>query len=96
MTAPRWSLVRPKDLLYRDWDDLGAVYDAASGNTHLLNTFAIELLDLLVGGPRSQAVLLTEVQELLPDTLSADEANTALSIQLQTLQQLDLVQTLPA
>jgi PqqD family protein of HPr-rel-A system len=96
MTAPRWSLVRPDDLLYRDWDDLGAVYDAASGNTHLLNTFAIELLDLLVGGPRSQAALLTEVQELLPDTLSAEEANAALSIQLQTLQQLDLVQTLPA
>lgn len=96
MTAPCWSLIRPDELLHRDWDDLGAVYDAASGNTHLLNTFAIELLDLLANGPRSQAALLTEVQNLLPDELSRDEADAALSVQLQTMQQLDLVQTLPA
>lgn len=96
MADLEWSLIRPADLFCRDWDDLGAVYDAASGRTHLLNTFAIELLALLADGPRSEAELLTEVRALLPDELPANEAGAALDAQLQALLQLGLLHAQPA
>lgn len=96
MVGREWSVARPGDLLARDWGELGAIYDAGSGRTHLLNALAIELIDMLTGAPRTEEDLLAHVQALLPDELPAEEARAMLTAQLHALEQLDLLQATPA
>jgi len=42
-----WIIARPCDLRWRAWDDQLLVFDAASGDTHLLNRVAGEALRCL-------------------------------------------------
>lgn len=90
MAAPAWALTRPQDLLLRDWDDCGAVYDAASGDTHLVNALAIELLVLLRQKPCSEAELVGSLIDDMPDD-TATAAAEQIAVQLQWLQRLGLV-----
>jgi PqqD family protein of HPr-rel-A system len=86
-----WTLSRPQDLLLRDWDDCGAVYDAASGDTHLLSALAIELLVLLRQKPCSEADLVGSLIDDMPDE-TAVTASEQIAMQLLWLQRLGLVQ----
>jgi len=91
MADPAWALSRPEDLLMRDWDDCGAVYDAASGDTHLVNALAIELLVLLRQKPSSEAELVRSLIDDMPDD-TATAAAEQIASQLLWLQRLGLVQ----
>lgn len=87
-----WKLQRSEDLLWRDWEDSAAVYDARSGHTHLLNALGMELLAMLMTAPRSEATLLHELTADMPDGLDADEAMFHVGSQLRQLQELGLVE----
>lgn len=90
MASQAWALSRPQDLLLRDWDDCGAVYDAASGDTHLVNALAIELLVLLHQKPCSEAELVGSLIDDMPDDTAMGAAEQ-IAVQLQWLQRLGLV-----
>lgn len=75
----------------REWDDAGVIYDAFSGNTHLIDALGLELLDLLRQRPWSLDELVAELRDSLPDDLDADAAPRLLSAKLEQLARLDLV-----
>jgi PqqD family protein of HPr-rel-A system len=77
--------------LRRAWsDDRAVVYDALSGDTHLLEAIALELLDLLGDGARDPAALLLDLEQAL-DAGSAGEAREAAQNCLDDLVELGLV-----
>lgn len=59
----RWHIVAPSSLVRRGWPDERelAVFNAASGDLHLLNPAAIKVLDLLSAGPASLEQLCESV-----------------------------------
>lgn len=63
-TAPRldlpgWRLARGQHLCHYQWDGEFVLYNDLSGDTHLLGTAAMRLLEALAPGARSQAELDT-------------------------------------
>lgn len=84
----RWQLLRPAALRVREWDDAGVIYDAASGNTHLLDALALELVDLLRLHSWDLDSLVTELSDALP--CEAAEARPLLSAKLDQLVRLGL------
>ena len=46
-TKGRWRAVQGHELLVRTWDGDRVVYHCGSGDTHLLNAFAFQALQLL-------------------------------------------------
>ncbi|PZP30177.1 MAG: hypothetical protein DI603_15575 [Roseateles depolymerans] len=95
MTKPLWTVARPADLCWRDWDELGAIYDDGSGSTHLADALSIELLALLAQRPHSVTALVETLADALPENMGADIAAAFFERQLQALQDLALVRQLP-
>jgi len=98
MTDPRcvWHAPRSADLHGRLWGDYGVVYDAASGNTHLLDALQFELLDRLRQAPRSLETLKAELADEIepqPDDTPEDEA-AVWQDRLLSLHRLGLIQML--
>jgi PqqD family protein of HPr-rel-A system len=86
----RWQLIRPDALRVREWDDAGVIYDAASGNTHLIDALGLELLDLLRQRPWRVDELLAELRDSLPEDLPAGDAPRLINAKLEQLARLDL------
>ena len=55
-----------------DDDDCGIVYDALSGDTHLLQPLALELMHCLLAAPSDAAGLARAVGGLLTDDAQAE------------------------
>lgn len=90
--ATRWQLSRADALRIREWDDAGVIYDAASGNTHLIDALGLELLDLLRQRAWTLAELVDELRDALPDDVDGEEpAPLLLNAKLEQLARLDLV-----
>ena len=91
----RWRLIRADALRVREWDDAGVIYDAASGNTHLVDALGLELLDLLRQRPWALDELVAELRDTLPENLplDADAVPRLLNAKLDQLVRLDLVAT---
>ena len=55
LSFTRWHIVDPSALLTRHWpaEDEHVVFNAASGDLHLLNPSAMAVLDSLAQGPAS-------------------------------------------
>ena len=87
----RWQLIRADALRVREWDDAGVIYDAASGNTHLIDALGLELVDLLRQQPWDLAGLVAELSDSLPEDLDADAVPRLLNAKLEQLARLDLV-----
>lgn len=87
----RWQLSRPASLHVREWDDGGVVYDAFSGDTHLLDLLGLELLDLLRQRAWDVAELAAELSATMPDELSPDDLPPMLRAKMEQLARLDLV-----
>ena len=45
--ATRWTVSPPRQLLWRSWDEELVVFDPLSGDTHVLNPLAAEVLQVL-------------------------------------------------
>ena len=87
----RWHLTRAHQVRVRDWDAGGVIYDAASGNTHLMDPLGLELLDLLRQQPWALDELVAELAPAMPDDLPAEEVPGLLQAKLEQLTRLDLV-----
>ena len=90
----RWQLIRADALRVREWDDAGVIYDAVSGNTHLIDALGLELLDLLRQRPWELGELVAELRDTLPEDLDAQAVPKLLSAKLEQLARLDLVATM--
>lgn len=88
-----WQLRPGQALAYRDWDGEFVLYNDLSGDTHLLDDAAIELLLALQRGPASCAALA----EVLRAAFEIDDADLAFETRnlLDHLKHLYLVDTLP-
>lgn len=76
-----WSTVSPGRLTFASWDedDLAVAYDKVTGDTHLIQISAIEILRLVEKSPASAEAIAQELAELfsaddqykLPEFISA-------------------------
>jgi PqqD family protein of HPr-rel-A system len=92
----RWQLIRADALRVREWDDAGVIYDAVSGNTHLIDALGLELLDLLRQRSWELDELVTELRDALPEDLDVQAAPRLLTAKLEQLVRLDLVAAVAA
>jgi len=59
-----WQVIAPGSLHMRAWDNEVVVYDATSGNTHLLDTTAARILATIANAPADAATLAQALTEL--------------------------------
>jgi len=87
-----WSCAGRDRLLVRSWGgEEGVVYDTLSGDTHLLEPLALELLQhLTLGAPRSASALLDELADLIEDT-APEAALAAIEQSLESMRRAGLV-----
>lgn len=90
----RWQLNRAEQVRVREWDDGGVIYDAANGNTHLLDPLGLELLDLLRQHPWDLDSLVTELSPAMPDDVPGEDVPRLLKAKLEQLTRLELVSPL--
>lgn len=74
----KWQLTSPQSLHMRVWDTEAVIYDAASGNTHLLDQRAARVLAELRRAPAGTAALAQALMLLEPE---CDIAATQASLQ---------------
>ncbi|RTL47117.1 MAG: HPr-rel-A system PqqD family peptide chaperone [Burkholderiales bacterium] len=86
-----WQLNRADQVRVREWDDGGVIYDAANGNTHLLDPLGLELLDLLRQHAWDLGALVAELAPVMPDDVPASDVPRVLQAKLEQLIRLDLV-----
>jgi len=87
-----WSCAGRERFLVRSWSgEEGVVYDKLSGDTHLLEPLALELLQRLgTGAPRSARALLDDLGNLLEDAGSGS-ALAAIEQGLESMRRAGLV-----
>ena len=82
------------ELAWIDNDDLCAVFDVASGETHLLNSLPALLLQHIGQEPRNALQLLEEISDGAASAADSEEAQKTF-VALQSLQLAELVEVTP-
>ncbi len=96
MTAsPIWRLVPGQRLQYRCWDGECVLYNDLSGDTHLLDEFALALLEQLQAAPQAAAQLAAAFDLDGVADPDADDDAAMLQTVLDDLAALHLVDILP-
>jgi len=91
--SPTWRLVPGQRLQYRCWEGECVLYNDLSGDTHLLDEFALALLEELQAAPRPVAELAA-IYELAPNpAVEGDDGAALLATVLDDLAALQLVET---
>ena len=87
-----WSCVGRDRLLVRSWSgEEGVVFDSLSGDTHLLEPLALEVLQRLAPGvPRSARALVDELADLIEDA-TPESALAAIEQSLESMRRAGLV-----
>jgi PqqD family protein of HPr-rel-A system len=88
-----WRVVPGQSLVFREWDGEAVLYNDLSGNTHLLDGGAIEVLQALRPGPAGAATLAARLAGLFE--ADADELSAVIEDMLAGLAGLDLVEPFP-
>ena len=88
-SLPIWRLAPGQRLQYRCWDGECVLYNDLSGDTHLLDEFALALLEQLKAEPQAAAQLATAFG------LDAQDEDAALQTVLDDLAALFLIESLP-
>ncbi|MFC5477644.1 HPr-rel-A system PqqD family peptide chaperone [Massilia suwonensis] len=88
-SVPIWRLAPGQRLQYRCWDGECVLYNDLSGDTHLLDEFAVALLEQLKTEPQAAAQLAAAFE------LDAQEEDALLQTVLDDLAALFLVDLLP-
>ena len=88
-SLPIWRLAPGQRLQYRCWDGECVLYNDLSGDTHLLDEFALALLEQLKAEPQAAAQLATAFE------LDAHDQDAALQTVLDDLAALFLIEALP-
>ncbi|WP_164932036.1 HPr-rel-A system PqqD family peptide chaperone [Janthinobacterium sp. 17J80-10] len=63
----KWQVIDPAALHARTWDNEVVVYDAASGNTHLLDTVTARVLATVANTPADATVIAQALSQLWPE-----------------------------
>jgi PqqD family protein of HPr-rel-A system len=86
----RWGIDERFPILWHHWGDSYAVYHTGSGQTHILDDLAAQLLKLLVSEPANLAELASRFAEAV--SLEADdELYLYMENALQEFERLELV-----
>lgn len=85
--GPTWRIAPGQTLRWREWHSEYVLYNDLSGDTHLLDASAIELLHTLQDGPADAAALAAVLAG--DDGLSDPAAMAALLAHLQALALID-------
>lgn len=88
-SLPIWRLAPGQRLQYRCWDGECVLYNDLSGDTHLLDEFALALLEQLKAGPQAAAQLATAFE------FDAQDQDAVLQTVLDDLAALFLIEALP-
>jgi PqqD family protein of HPr-rel-A system len=59
----RWQLTAPGEFRWVQWDDEWVLYHGASGDTHLLDALAVEVLEALQRAPATAAGLVEDLSQ---------------------------------
>lgn len=91
-----WSTVSPARLSFASWDDddLAVLYDKVTGDTHLMESSAIEILRLIEKSPASAEAIAQELAELFPAD-DQDKLPQFISATLLQLRDIGLVTDTP-
>jgi PqqD family protein of HPr-rel-A system len=98
--APIWRLVPGQRLLYRCWDGECVLYNDLSGDTHLLDEFALALLEQVQRAPQAATQLaaafgLDPASDLAAGTDAPHADAAVLHDMLADLAALHLVEAIP-
>ena len=88
-----WRVVPGQLLAFREWDGEAVLYNDLSGNTHLLDGGAVEVLLALRPGPLDAASLAARLADRFD--AGGDALAAAIEAMLTDLASLDLVESLP-
>jgi PqqD family protein of HPr-rel-A system len=88
-----WRVVPGQSLVFREWDGEAVLYNDLSGNTHLLDGAAIDVLQALRQRPADAATLAAGLAGHFE--ASADELSLMIEDMLAGLATLDLVEFSP-
>jgi len=88
-----WRVVPGQSLAFREWDGEAVLYNDLSGNTHLLDGAAIEVLLALRQRPADAAALAAGLAGRFD--AGADELSAMIEDMLAGLAGLDLVEPFP-
>jgi len=88
-----WRVVPGQLLAFREWDGEAVLYNDLSGNTHLLDGGAVEVLLALRAEPLDAATLAARLADRFD--AGGDALATAIEDMLSDLAGLDLVEPLP-
>ena len=89
-----WQVVPGQSLAFREWDGEAVLYNDLSGNTHLLDGAAIEVLEALRLAPATAATLASALADRI-ECDADDELPTLIDELLTGLAGLDLVEPFP-
>jgi PqqD family protein of HPr-rel-A system len=88
-----WRVVPGQSLAFREWDDEAVLYNDLSGDTHLLDGAAVEVLQALRAGPADAAALALRLADRFE--AGSAELTTMIEDMLAGLARLDLVEPFP-
>jgi PqqD family protein of HPr-rel-A system len=88
-----WRVVPGQSLAFREWDGEAVLYNDLSGNTHLLDGAAIDVLQALQPAPANAAILAARLIDRFE--ADGDELPAVIEDMLTTLASLDLVEPFP-
>lgn len=88
-----WRVVPGQSLAFREWDGEAVLYNDLSGNTHLLDGGAVDVLLALRAGPLDADALAAHLADRFD--ADADALPAAIEDMLTDLAKLDLVESLP-
>lgn len=88
--ATKWAVLAHARLYWQSWEGEHIVYNSASGDTHLLDPVAAQVLQTLQREPMELATLMREVADTLDIDLD-DELLAYMEAALSELGKLELV-----
>lgn len=86
----KWEIISPQSLHMQAWDNEAVVYDALSGNTHLLSLAAARVLAKIKEAPANAASLAQVMADVEPGG-TADEIQATLEAILTELAGISLI-----
>ena len=90
----RWTVPLKAGLSMKVWDGYAVVFCALSGQTHMLNGLACEVLQLLEEAPATSASLVSSIVEnfIVDDKVSLESQISTLLLEFDGLGLIELIE----
>ena len=90
--VPSWSIITPDALYWKMWDDECVVFNATTGQTHVLEPVLALLIRQIEAGSTESEELVSQTAKLLGLELT-DDVRDKLNLMLQKLAQYGLIES---